>query len=41
MDSHVLVIPVAEVIVGLLLILGLFSRVGGLIVINMMLVATY
>ena len=38
---NVRVIPVAEVIVGLLLILGLFSRVGGLIAINMMLVATY
>ncbi len=38
---NVTVIPVAEVIVGLLLILGLFSRVGGLVVINMMLVATY
>ena len=38
---NVRVIPVAEVIVGLFLILGLFSRVGGLVVINMMLVATY
>ncbi len=38
---NVRVIPVAEVIVGLLLILGLFSRIGGLVVISMMLVATY
>ena len=38
---NVTVIPVVEVIVGLLLILGLFSRVGSLVVINMMLVATY
>ena len=38
---NVRVVPVVEVIVGLLLILGLFSRVGGLVIINMMLVATY
>lgn len=34
-------VPVTEVVVGVLLLLGLFSRVGGLVVINMMLVATY
>jgi len=38
---NLIVVPVAEVIVGLLLILGFFSRVGSLIVIGMMLVATY
>ena len=38
---NVRAIPLVEVTVGLLLILGLFSRVGALIVISMMLVATY
>jgi uncharacterized membrane protein YphA (DoxX/SURF4 family) len=38
---NVRVVPVVEVMVGLLLILGLFSRVASLIVINMMLIATY
>ena len=35
------VIPRLEVIIGLLLILGLFSRISSLIVINVMIVATY
>ncbi|MCQ3976531.1 MAG: hypothetical protein DPW09_24125 [Anaerolineae bacterium] len=34
-------VPVTEVVVGVLLLLGLFSRIGGLVVIDMMLVATY
>ncbi len=34
-------VPVIEVVVGVLLLLGLFSRIGGLAVINMMFVATY
>ena len=34
-------VPITEVVVGVFLILGLFSRIGGLVVINMMLVATY
>lgn len=34
-------VPVTEVIVGVLLLLGLFSRIGGLVVTNLMLVATY
>lgn len=38
---NVRVIPVVETIMGLLLILGLFSRIGGLVAISMMLVATY
>jgi len=38
---NVRVVPVIEVLVGLLLILGLYARIGGLVVINLMLVATY
>ena len=34
-------VPITEVVVGVLLLLGLFSRIGGLVVINMMLVVTY
>ena len=34
-------VPVTEVVVGVLVLLGLFSRIGGLVVIHMMLVATY
>ncbi|MBE7472919.1 MAG: hypothetical protein DPW09_31090 [Anaerolineae bacterium] len=34
-------VPVTEVVVGVFLLLGLFSRIGSLVVINMMLVATY
>jgi uncharacterized membrane protein YphA (DoxX/SURF4 family) len=34
-------VPVAEVVVGVFLLLGLFARIGSLVTINMMLVATY
>ena len=34
-------VPITEVVVGILLLLGFFSRIGGLAVINMMFVATY
>ncbi len=34
-------VPLTETAVGLLLLLGLFSRIGGLIIIGLMLVATY
>jgi uncharacterized membrane protein YphA (DoxX/SURF4 family) len=34
-------VPIVEIITGLLLGVGLFSRVGGLLVIPMMAVATY
>lgn len=40
-DFNFQVIPVVEVIVGLVLILGIFSRFGALVVMSMMLVATY
>jgi len=38
---NVRVVPVAEVVVGVLLLLGFFSRIAGLVVISMMLLATY
>ena len=34
-------VPIAEVVIGVLLLLGLFSRIGALVAINIMLVATY
>lgn len=34
-------VPIVEIVTGLLLIVGLFSRVGGLVVVAMMAVATY
>jgi len=34
-------VPITETAVGLLLLYGLFSRIGGLVVIGQMLVATY
>jgi putative oxidoreductase len=34
-------VPITEVVVGALLLLGLFSRIAGLVAISMMLVATY
>ena len=34
-------VPITEVVVGALLLLGLFSRIGSLVAINMMLVAAY
>ena len=34
-------VPLTETAVGLLLLFGLFSRIGGLVVIGLMLVATY
>jgi uncharacterized membrane protein YphA (DoxX/SURF4 family) len=34
-------VPITETAVGLLLLYGLFSRIGGLVVIGLMLVATY
>lgn len=34
-------VPITETAVGLLLLYGLFSRIGGLVVISLMLVATY
>ena len=34
-------VPITETAVGLLLLWGLFSRIGGLVVIGLMLVATY
>ena len=38
---NVRIVPVAEVVVGVLLLLGFFSRIVGLVVISMMLLATY
>ena len=38
---NVWIVPITESVVGILLLLGLFSRIGGLVVINMMVVATY
>ncbi|MFQ5594300.1 MAG: DoxX family protein [Anaerolineae bacterium] len=34
-------VPITEVTIGLLLVWGLFSRIGGLVAINIMIVATY
>ena len=34
-------VPITEVVIGVLLLLGLFSRIGSLVAINMMLVAAY
>jgi len=34
-------VPITEVLLGVFLLLGLFSRIGGLVAINMMMVATY
>src|SRR5688572_24023354 len=34
-------VPITEVAIGALLLVGLFSRIGGLVAINMMIVATY
>jgi uncharacterized membrane protein YphA (DoxX/SURF4 family) len=38
---NVRIVPVAEVVVGVLLLLGFFSRIVGMFVISMMLLATY
>ncbi len=38
---NVRIVPVAEVVVGVLLLLGFFSRIVALVVISMMLLATY
>ena len=35
------VVPIVEIVIGSLLVLGLFSRVGGLVVMGIMTVATY
>lgn len=40
-DFNMWFVPMTETAVGLLLLYGLFSRIGGLVVIGLMLVATY
>ncbi len=35
------VVPIVEIVIGSLLVLGLFARVGGLVVMGIMTVATY
>lgn len=40
-DFNMWFVPITETAVGLLLLYGLFSRIGGLVVIGLMLVATY
>ena len=40
-DFNMWLVPIAETAVGLLLLYGLFSRIGGLVIIGLMLVATY
>jgi putative oxidoreductase len=40
-EFNIWFVPITEVVIGALLLVGLFSRIGGLVAINMMLVATY